>query len=324
MRKLLAVLSAAMMILSLGAVLTIMPVAAASGAVIYDSTVSPLPANLPSEGPEAYAFRELGDEVTFDGTLRTLNQVTVTLTSWACENGNWYTPVGSTDGTPCTTTPGATFQVPITFNIYNVGTGYTAGSLIATDTETFTVPYRPSSDANCPDGEAWYDTATQTCNHGIAKNITFDFSTQGITLPNTVIYGISYNTTHYGPNPIGESASCFSSSAGCAYDSLNIALSPQVVVGSKPYPDTVFQNSPYGSEYCDHGAAGTGSFRLDSPSAACWSGYIPAVQFVANTLPPTEKDQCKNGGWQQFNAPAFTNQGQCVSFVQANEHAKKH
>ena len=41
-------------------------------------------------------------------------------------------------------------------------------------------------------------------------------------------------------------------------------------------------------------------------------------------LTPTDKDQCKDGGWQQFNAPAFTNQGQCVSYVQANEHAGKH
>jgi hypothetical protein len=27
------------------------------------------------------------------------------------------------------------------------------------------------------------------------------------------------------------------------------------------------------------------------------------------------KDQCKSGGWQQFNAPAFKNQGDCIQFV---------
>lgn len=31
--------------------------------------------------------------------------------------------------------------------------------------------------------------------------------------------------------------------------------------------------------------------------------------------PPTDKDQCKDGGWQGFNNPAFKNQGDCVSFV---------
>jgi hypothetical protein len=31
--------------------------------------------------------------------------------------------------------------------------------------------------------------------------------------------------------------------------------------------------------------------------------------------PPTSKDQCKDGGWQDFNNPAFKNQGNCVSYV---------
>jgi hypothetical protein len=31
--------------------------------------------------------------------------------------------------------------------------------------------------------------------------------------------------------------------------------------------------------------------------------------------PPTSGDECKKGGWQQFNAPTFKNQGDCVSYV---------
>lgn len=32
--------------------------------------------------------------------------------------------------------------------------------------------------------------------------------------------------------------------------------------------------------------------------------------------PPTGADQCKNGGWQTFNAPrTFSNQGDCIQFV---------
>lgn len=30
---------------------------------------------------------------------------------------------------------------------------------------------------------------------------------------------------------------------------------------------------------------------------------------------PTDKEQCKNGGWQNFTNPTFKNQGDCVSFV---------
>jgi len=33
---------------------------------------------------------------------------------------------------------------------------------------------------------------------------------------------------------------------------------------------------------------------------------------------PTDKDQCKKGGWQTFTNPSFKNQGQCVSYVQHN------
>jgi len=38
---------------------------------------------------------------------------------------------------------------------------------------------------------------------------------------------------------------------------------------------------------------------------------------------PASKDECKNGGWQSFSTPTFKNQGQCVSYVQANEKAGK-
>lgn len=30
---------------------------------------------------------------------------------------------------------------------------------------------------------------------------------------------------------------------------------------------------------------------------------------------PTNKDQCKNGGWQTFTNPSFKNEGQCIKFV---------
>jgi hypothetical protein len=34
-----------------------------------------------------------------------------------------------------------------------------------------------------------------------------------------------------------------------------------------------------------------------------------------DTAPPTDKDQCKKGGYESFNNPSFRNQGQCVSYV---------
>jgi hypothetical protein len=244
---------------------------------IYDSIPSPLPANLSSVGAEAYAFNEFGNAVTFSlGSPRDLSTVVVTMSSWGCSTGHWNT-------FDCATTKGATFSLPITFNIYNPS-GATPGTLIASVTQTFAIPYRPSASAKCtgPDLGKWYNASDKTCYNGLATNITFDFSSKHITLPSGVVYGIVYNTTSYGPAPFGPLTTCYASSGGCGYDSLNIALSNEptdVSVGSDPNPGTVFQNSSIGSEYCDLGSAGTGFFRLDSPTSACWSPYIPAVQF---------------------------------------------
>ena len=61
---------------------------------------------------------------------------------------------------------------------------------------------------------------------------------------------------------------------------MNIALGPAVTVAAKPYADTVFQNAGYAGDYCDATPV-VGTFNLDSPTSACWGGYIPAVQFSA-------------------------------------------
>ena len=36
----------------------------------------------------------------------------------------------------------------------------------------------------------------------------------------------------------------------------------------------------------------------------------------------TDKDQCKNGGWQDFQDPSFKNQGDCVSYISSSPNAK--
>ena len=46
---------------------------------------------------------------------------------------------------------------------------------------------------------------------------------------------------------------------------------------------------------------------------------VPAVG------PPTNKNQCKHGGWKSFTNPTFKNQGQCVAFVvHHTQHGKAH
>jgi hypothetical protein len=47
-----------------------------------------------------------------------------------------------------------------------------------------------------------------------------------------------------------------------------------------------------------------------------WYDFEPAVG------PPTDKDECKRGGWQDFNNPVFKNQGECVRSVVSNGKPK--
>jgi hypothetical protein len=243
---------------------------------IYDSTLNPIREE-PSVGFENASLAEFGNQIAFSpGTSRLLDHVTVTMASFGCQAGGLYSsPL-------CTTTPGATFSLPVTLTIYNVGAGNAVGSVIATRTQTFAIPFRPSADpTHCTTaGEFLFNGV---CSDNLPLNITFRFPPT--TLPNSVIWGVSFNTTNAGPDPIGTQP-CDSAPAGCPYDTLNVAVTvakgPNV--GSDPIPGTVYQNTSVAGNYCDGGAAGTGVFRLDSPSSACWSAgagtyYIPAVQF---------------------------------------------
>ncbi|HEY5275580.1 MAG TPA: hypothetical protein VIK38_03430 [Coriobacteriia bacterium] len=260
--------------------------------VIYSSLVSsPLHGDIPSVGAEAYAVNEFGNAVTFSASKnRSLSSVVVTMSSWGCQSGNW------TSG-DCLTTNGATFSVPITFNLY-AADGVTK---IAWATQTFAIPYRPSASPTCAvdyPGE-WYDNALNACFNEVATNITFDTFTYAgdvaVALPDNVVFGITYNTSGHGYSPFGYANACNATEAGCPYDSLNIALSQDptdVSVGTDTFVGTVWQNTSYGYNYCDGGAAGTGFFRLDSPGvASCWGAgdgapttspfYVPAVQINA-------------------------------------------
>ena len=165
---------------------------------IYDSTVQPNPGNLASESFEATATAQFGNQITFGGTARVLDTVVVQMSSWGCQSGSW---TGSPS--PCVTSPGATFSEPVTLNVYNVGPHNahgpsTVGSLIATATQTFAVPYRPSANAaecsTAPDnGNQWFDAALDTCFNGFLTPIEFTFG--HVSLPNNVIYGVAYNGT---------------------------------------------------------------------------------------------------------------------------------
>ncbi|MFL6374577.1 MAG: hypothetical protein ACJ73D_07935 [Pyrinomonadaceae bacterium] len=275
--------------------------AISQGQVIYNSIPSPGAGNYPSLAFEATSTSEFGDRLQFAGSARNLLTVTQTMSSWGCENGTWQSA--------CSTTPGATFAHPITLKIYSVGLGNQPGSLLGTFTQTFNIPFRPSADpVHC--GSRWYNGTS--CFNGYATDITFN--TGGLLVPTNVIYSISYNTSDYGAAPIGYTAPCHSTAAGCGYDSLNVALTGPTTVGVNPSPDDAYLSSLWGGAYCDNGASGVGTFRLD---AGCWIGFKPNTRFAA-AYPATTPDQCKKDGWiarTRADGTAFKNQGDCVSYT---------
>jgi hypothetical protein len=238
-----------------------------STAVVYDNIPSPLPGNLPSQSFEATSTSEFGGLIDLGPGPRTNPVITATLSSWGCQSGGWTTS--------CTTQPGAKFGEPITLNIYSVNADNSVGSLIATDTKTFEIPYRPSSDpTNCPSNPSeWFDGTK--CYNGLTTNVSWDLTSATLKLPSRVIVSLAYNTSDYGYQPYGDNTPCHASSGGCGYDSLNVATAPSPSVGSDPTPDGAYLNSTWSGAYGDNGAGGTGIFRFDPTG---WTGYQPAIQ----------------------------------------------
>ncbi len=67
-------------------------------------------------------------------------------------------------------------------------------------------------------------------------------------------------------------------------------------------------------------------FRTGGAAAAATAGngfLIDNLSLLSGPVlvgPPTSKNECKNGGWENFNNPSFKNQGACVSYVE--KHSK--
>ena len=71
-----------------------------------------------------------------------------------------------------------------------------------------------------------------------------------VALPANVIWTVEYNTSHYGPAPIGQNTACYGTSGGCGYDSLNIGLNSfpgAPFSGTDVNEDQVFINGTFDS-----------------------------------------------------------------------------
>lgn len=247
-------------------------VAAAAGPkgnATYNSVPDDLPGNVISQAFQATQTSEFGDSVTLGNGGRKAKSVDVVLSSWGCQSGQW------TSG-DCATTPGATFWHPITLNLYSVDavTGE-PDHLLLTKTQTFAIPFRPSTDARCTGGR-WHSTADNACYNGLATIIAFKLS-GNVTLPDDVIWTVAFNTSGFGAAPMGYTTECFLSVAGCGYDSLNVgaeSFAGQPSRGTDSDPNGAVLDSATPAQYCDLGAGGSGYLRIDT-APGCWTDYRP-------------------------------------------------
>lgn len=228
---------------------------------VYNAVPDTLAPNYASQAYQAQQTAEFGDYVHLDGTARNLRTVTVTMSNWATQASNTAVCAAHTE-LNCTA---AGYDYPFTLNIYALsptlltGGVRNHGAVIATVTQTKTVPWRPADDlTHCPADSAWYSGGL--CYHGYAFNMTFDMSGLNAVLPNDVIVGLYFNTQTWGDNPTLVAG---------PYTSLNMALPNSAPsVGTDDSSDKVFWRTATASRYTDGGVAGTG-FREDTG----WTGY---------------------------------------------------
>ena len=246
---------------------TVLAAGSLFGEIVYSSIPKPLPGNVASVGYEATSTSEFGNGVNLaPGTARDLTNISVVMSNWALHST--YPTVGTAAG----------YYHPLTLNLYNVGAGGAVGSAIASRTVNAFIAWRPENGTCNPDGQAYISPVDGGCYHGSASTVNFDFSSDGVTLPDSIIFGLAYNTADYGASPIH---------AAGPYNSLNFGAEGGPSIGSNIYTDGAYLNSTWAGAYADGGT--TGTFRLNRPTLAAdsWEGFSPEIEINAIPEPGT-------------------------------------
>jgi hypothetical protein len=242
--------------------------AAAFAEVIFNSIpAGTLAANYTSQPYQAQQVSEFGDRISFGGSARQLSSASVTMSMWA-RYVDWQ-PGGQYYGTGAYA--GAGYTQSFTFNIYAAGTGSNPGALLGTVTQDKYIQYRPT---------VWASA------NGIAQTISFDLSGLGITLPESIVWGLAFNTETYGASPTG---------ANGPYNQLNVCYNQSssyapanggVTVGSTDL-STKFINATNNNsgQYGGLGTIGTFSTGLTGTSSGGTPYGAPMVSFSAVPAP---------------------------------------
>ena len=231
---------------------------------VFDSVPSPLPGNYSSHAFLATSTTEAGDVVQLAPGNRTLDQVTVAMSSWACGTGGWSTG-------DCVTAPGATFTHDLTLTLYALDEGVPAAVPLTTITQSFAMPLRPAPDpVNCGVGTTRYQSAGGSCYNGVGFTVTFD-ATDVVELPDEVLVTVSNKTARDGLEP-------------GPYDSLNLgAPSTTATVGSFVDADDFWLSSTVAGTYNTPGD--TGVLRAVSGRTGIQPGFTITATPVAGDEP---------------------------------------
>jgi hypothetical protein len=224
----------------------------------FDSTIVPLPPGVLSLGFEDTNTAEFGDFIRFDGTAHFIESVTVTFASGAIRSD--YPALGAYG-----------FSHPLTLTIYAVDRSSglpQRGAVLSTVTTPILVPWRPEPDLTAPMGpERYWRGADGNYYARRAFEVTFQLGPLAHALPDEVVFGVSFNTEHSGPAPLGTPG---------PYNALHLGLTDLApAVGTDVESDTVFWRNAQALAYSDSGAGGVNVLRRD----VGWGAYRPAVRF---------------------------------------------
>jgi hypothetical protein len=225
--------------------------------IVYNNLPNPMPPASPSLGFQANQTAQFGDLIHLVSGPSVLTTGTILMTDWALHSDF---PLESASG----------FNWPLTLTLYNVDSSSGTpqpGSVITSVTQTFVMAWRPAATGNCANASQWSPDGGVNCFNGF--NFLVNFNLPSVTVPGDLIFGITYNTETWGPNPTGIAG---------PYTSLNLGLntgSPPTV-GSRPLPDTAYWNTQTAGNYTDGGAGGVGTFRQDT----AWSPYSTGAEFI--------------------------------------------
>jgi hypothetical protein len=217
-------------------------------AVVYDAIPAPIPPSVVSESLQANRIDEFGEHLTLAGTARRAAEATIVMVTYG------ETPA---------------YSWPITLNLYSTSAGVLTP--LGSVTQTFDIPARPPADPRCGAGSTkWMDSAG-VCHNGYAFPVTFELGLTGITLPDSFVYGITYDTQSCGQHPTGVEGNYNNLNAGLIDSPLSAPVNPRV---GATEPGTVYLNAQ--NTYPILGTGVTGTFGPDTN----WPYHLP-VRFLA-------------------------------------------